>query len=131
MIFGNITEFLMSLKPDWSDATLNSSGVTAFDLRVLVKADSAETVTKGGIILPEATTEADKHAMQKATIVSIGENAWEEAADRANRRGAAFRMPQIGDRVLVGKYAGTTIKGLDGELYRILNDEDVIGRLAE
>jgi co-chaperonin GroES (HSP10) len=111
-------------------AQLNTSGVTALDLRVVVKPDKAAEKI-GGIILPDMTREADKHAMQKATIVSVGENAWEEAAERAVRRGADFQMPQVGDRVMIGKYAGVRFKGLDGEDYALLNDDDVIGRLAE
>jgi chaperonin GroES len=109
----------------------NTSGVTALDLRVVVKPDKAQERTAGGIILADVTREADKHAMQKATIISVGENAWEEAAERAARRGAEFQMPQVGDRVMIGKYAGVRFKGLDGEDYALLNDDDVIGRLAE
>lgn len=109
--------------------SLNTSGVVALDLRVVVKPDKVQDRTAGGIIIPD--TDKEKHAMQKATIVSVGENAWEEAADRAARRGSSFDMPQPGHRVMIGKYAGTRFKGVDGEDYVLMNDEDVIGRLAE
>lgn len=106
---------------------LNASGVQPLDLRVLVKPDSIEQVSKGGIILPPSTTEADKFAMQKGTLVAVGENAWEEAASRSS----AFSKPVPGDRVMIGKYAGVRIKGIDGDDYVLMNDEDVIGRLEE
>lgn len=107
--------------------TTNTSGIKPLDLRVLVKPDEVETKTKGGIILPEAAADQKKYAMQKATLVAVGENAWEEAASRS----IAFVRPQPGDRVLIGKYAGTRITGLDGEEYVLANDEDIIGRLEE
>ena len=109
---------------------LNTSGIVALDLRVLVKPDDA-AARIGSIALPPDMVERDKHAMQKGTIVCVGENAWEEAADRAARRGIDFRIPEPGDRVLIGKYAGVRLKGLDGADYVLLNDENIIGRLEE
>lgn len=106
---------------------MNNSGVQPLDLRVLVKPDSVEEVSKGGIILAATTVSADKQSMQKGTIVAVGENAWEEAASRS----AQFRKPAVGDRVMIGKYAGVRLKGLDEQDYVLMNDEDVIGRLSE
>lgn len=106
---------------------MNNSGIIPLDLRVLVKPDSAEKVTKGGIIIPEVVADQKKMAMMKGTLVAVGVNAWEEAAGRS----AAFKRPQSGDRVLIAKYGGVVVTGLDGEDYRLLNDEDIIGRLEE
>jgi chaperonin GroES len=106
---------------------MNNSGVQPLDLRVLVKPDSVEVVSKGGIILPPTATEADKFAMTKGTLVAVGENAWEEAASRSPH----FRKPTTGDRVMIGKFAGVRLRGVDGEDYVLMNDEDVIGRLEE
>jgi len=105
----------------------NSSGINPLDLRVLVKPDDVETRTAGGIILPESAADQKKHAMQKGTLVAVGENAWEEAASRS----PAFRKPVTGDRVLIAKYGGVRVTGLDGGEYILMNDEDVIGRLEE
>lgn len=110
-----------------SSGPVNRSGIQPLDLRVLVLPDSAETVSKGGIILPASATDQEKFAMQKGTLVSVGENAWEEAASRSSH----FRKPEPGARVLIGKYAGVRIKGLDGVEYLLMNDEDIIGRLEE
>ena len=106
---------------------MNNSGVQPLDLRVLVKPDAVEERSKGGIILPEAVKDVEKFACQKGTLVAVGENAWEEAAGRS----VNVRKPAPGDRVMVGKYAGVRIKGLDGEDYVLMNDEDVVGRLEE
>jgi co-chaperonin GroES (HSP10) len=105
----------------------NQSGIHPLDLRVLVLPDSAEKVTKGGIILPEDEVEKQDHAQCKATMIAVGENAFEEAAARS----AAFTKPQPGDRVLIAKYGGIIIKGNDGVKYRLMNDEDVTARLEE
>lgn len=109
------------------DLKMNNSGIIPLDLRVLVKPDSAEKVSKGGIIIPEVVADQKKMAMMKGTIVAVGVNAWEEAV----RRSAAFKRPEAGDRVLIAKYGGVVVTGLDGEDYRLLNDEDIIGRLEE
>lgn len=105
---------------------LNRSGVVPLDLRVLILPDAAETKV-GSIIIPDSITDQKKMAMCKGTLVAVGENAWEEAASRS----AAFRRPAPGDRVMIAKYGGVEIKGRDGADYRLMNDEDVIGRLEE
>lgn len=105
---------------------LNPSGILPLDLRVLVLPDSAETVTKGGIILPEPEVDKQKFAQCKATIVAVGVNAFGEA-----RKNPDFVAPAPGDRVLIAKYHGVMIIGNDGADYRLLNDEDVTARLEE
>lgn len=105
---------------------VNTSGVYPLDLRVLVLPDSAEAVTKGGIILPEPEVDKQKFAQCKATIIAVGENAFHEA-----RRNPDFVKPAPGDRVLIAKYHGVMIVGDDGGDYRLLNDEDVTARLEE
>jgi co-chaperonin GroES (HSP10) len=44
-------------------------------------------------------------------------------------RSAEFSKPQPGDRVLISKYGGVVLTGKDGKEYRLMNDEDVIGRV--
>jgi chaperonin GroES len=108
------------------EKTRNTSGIAPLDLRVLVKPDSAERRTPGGIILPDETVEKDEWAMQKGTLVAVGTCAWAEAkADRG------FEAPEPGDRVLIGKYSGTKVTGTDGEKYLMMNDADVLGVLTE
>lgn len=106
---------------------LNNSGIRPLDLRVLVLPDPVEVKTAGGIILPTMSAEEKKYAMQKGTLIAVGENAWEEAAARS----VVFRKPQVGDRVLIAKYGGVRVTGLDDNEYILMNDEDVIGRLEE
>ena len=105
---------------------MNTSGIDPIDVRVLVRPDSAERKTAGGIILPDSNVEQKEHAQVKGTLIAAGANAWAEA--KANPE---FTPPQPGDRVLIAKYGGIVVEGLDGEKYRIMNDSDVTGRLIE
>lgn len=105
----------------------NNSGFIPIDLRVLVLPDPVEDRSPGGIILPEQAKEKGKFETIKATLVAIGENAWEEAAGRS----AAFRKPLPGDRVIIAKYGGILLTGEDGKDYRLMNDVDVIARLED
>lgn len=105
----------------------NPSGIIPMDLRVLVKPDTVEERSKGGIIIPEAAQEKEKYAQCKATVIAVGENAFEEAASRS----PSFVKPRAGTRILIAKYGGVLLKGKDGEEYRIMNDEDVIARLED
>lgn len=106
---------------------MNNSGIAPLDLRVLVLPDDVERKTAGGIIIPESASEQKKFAMQKGALVAVGENAWEEAASRS----PSFVKPKAGDRVLIAKYGGVRVTGLDGVEYILMNDEDIIGRLEE
>lgn len=108
-------------------ASLNTSGFEPLDLRVLVLPDEVQTKTKGGLHLPDSIIEQDKFAQTKATIIAVGDNAWEEAKARA----PGFRSPAPGDRILYGKYSGQRLTGDDGKEYVIMNDEDVLARLSE
>lgn len=96
----------------------NTSGITPLDLRILVKPDPVEEVSKGGIILADATKDREKYAGTKATLIALGDNAFKEWGDHAAK-------PKPGDRVHYAQYSGARIKGEDGEDYVIMNDADL------
>lgn len=100
----------------------NRSGLTPFDLRVVVLVDGVEKVTKGGIILPEPTVDKEKYAVVKGTLVAAGANAFKEAK---------IAHPIPGDRVMIAKYGGIMMTNAEGEDYRLMNDEDIVGWLKE
>lgn len=107
----------------------NSSGIIPMDKRVLVKPDTVEQKTAGGIILLD--TEKQQMAQLKATVIAVGETAWSEAMHDARNFGVEFTRPLPGDRVMIAKYGGIEVKGSDGATYRLLNDEDCTARLEE
>lgn len=105
---------------------INTSGIEPLDLRVLVFPDTVDEKI-GSIIVPEQVKERDKYAQIRATVVAVGENAWEEASSRS----PGFVAPKAGDRVIIQKYGGIDLEGpKDGKMYRLLNDQDILGRLA-
>jgi len=97
----------------------NRSGLLPVDLRILVKPDPVEEVSKGGIILADTTRDRQKYAATKATLIAAGDNAFKEWGEGA-------RKPQPGDRVIYAQYTGAREKGADGEDYCVMNDADLL-----
>ncbi len=83
--------------------------------RVVVERDESETVTAGGIVLPD--TAKDKPTRGK--IVSVGDGRLLKDGKRAK--------PQVkaGDRVLFSSYAGEVFKLGDRELV-LMHEEDIL-----
>lgn len=93
--------------------------------RILVKPDPVETKTDSGIIIA-TDTEAKRHqaAAEKGTVVSIGETSFKDYGGDPN-------LLSVGCKVYYAKYAGKTVKDVDGSEYVILNDEDCLGIFKE
>lgn len=92
--------------------------------RVIVKPDPIEEVTESGIVVSVGEKKDREQAAQTSgVVVAIGPTAW-----RAFDDGDPWCA--IGDRVRYAKYGGWAFHE-DGEEYRLLNDEDVIGRIVE
>jgi chaperonin GroES len=100
---------------------MNPSGIAPLDVKVLIQPDRVEEKTAGGIFIPDTTKDREKYATVRGIILATGENAFADWGDA--------RKPSPGDRVVTAQYAGVNIKGLDGEEYRLVNDEDVISLL--
>lgn len=98
---------------------MNPSGLHPLDLRILVKPDPVEEVSKGGIIIADSIRDRSKYAATKATLIAAGANAFREW-------GAGARKPEPGDRVLFAQYTGAREQGSDGEDYIVMNDADLL-----
>jgi chaperonin GroES len=83
--------------------------------RVLVKRIPEATVSKGGIIIPDAA----KEKPVEGTVVSVGLG---KMTEHGTRIPLAFKD---GDHVIFGRFAGKEIK-IDGEDYVALADADII-----
>ena len=82
--------------------------------RVVLKRTEAEEKTKGGIILTSAAQE--KPEVYEVIVVGPG----------GMVDGNEVKMTvAAGDRVIVGKYSGTTVK-VDGEEYSIVRQSDIL-----
>ncbi len=83
--------------------------------RVVVEREEAESVTAGGIVLPDSAK--DKPARGK--VVSVGEG---RLLDDGTRKGLQVKP---GDRILFTSYAGESFKLGDQELM-LMREEDIL-----
>lgn len=87
--------------------------------RVLVKRLEEETVTKGGIIIPDSA----KEKPQRGEVIAAGPGKLDDSGKR---------MPlnvKAGDIVLFAKYAGTEIK-VDGVEHVFMREDDILGIIS-
>jgi co-chaperonin GroES (HSP10) len=98
----------------------NTSGLVPLGHAVLIKPYEPE-LRQGVIQLPDSVKGRTTMVEQRATVVAIGDCAWnDEEVPRA----------QPGDRVLVTKFAGYMAVGpADGEQYRLINDLDIFAKI--
>ena len=91
----------------------------------LIKPQKVEDKSAGGLYLPDHTRDRMQYAVDRGTLIDIGEGFFE---------GLHGPVPQIGDTVIYDKYKGTLITiQTDGvrEDYRLLNDNEIIAILEE
>ena len=85
--------------------------------RVVVKPIERETVSKGGIVLPDTA----KEKPQEGKVVAVGEG-------RLSDEGKRLPMDvKVGDIVIYAKYGGTEIK-IDSEELVILRESDILAK---
>ncbi|PID49458.1 MAG: co-chaperone GroES [Proteobacteria bacterium] len=88
--------------------------------RVVVRRMEEERKTAGGIIIPDNATEKP----DRGQVVAAGPGKYGDDNER---------MPlqvKVGDAVLFGKYAGTTVK-VDGEELLIMREEDILAVIEQ
>lgn len=90
--------------------------VPLFD-RVVVKLTEVEETTSTGIILPGSA----KEKPQIFEVVAVGPGGEIEGK-------STTMTSQVGDRVIISKYAGTEIK-LDGVEYNIVRQGDILAKI--
>ena len=104
--FHGIKELIIMLKP------LND--------HIVVKRLEQESVSKGGIIIPDTA----KEKPAKGVVMAVG------AGKRAKDGTRLSPEVKAGDIVLFGKYSGSEVK-LNGEEYMILREDDVLAIVEE
>lgn len=92
--------------------------------RVLIKPDSVEETTKGGIVLAQALVQQEKNSQDKGTVLAVGSGCWKEFGDGSP-------WCKEGDKVYYPKYSGMKVKDNDKEEYIIVNDEDIVAIIEE
>jgi chaperonin GroES len=82
--------------------------------RVVIKMLETEETTKSGIVLPGSAQEKP----QEAEIVAVGPGGLVDGKE-------VSMQVEVGDRVLISKYAGTEVK-IDNVEYTILKQSDIL-----
>jgi len=84
--------------------------------RVVVRRTEEETKSSGGIVLPGSATE--KPSQGEVLAVGPGKKLEDGSVQPVDLT--------VGDKILFGQYAGSTVK-LDGEELLIMNESEVFG----
>ncbi len=83
--------------------------------RVLVQRIEEGEEIKGGIIIPDSA----KEKPQEARVIALGTGALDKDGKKI-----PFSV-KTGDKVLIGKYAGTEVK-LNDEIYLLLSENEIL-----
>jgi co-chaperonin GroES (HSP10) len=102
----------------------NTSGLLPCGRAVLVRPYQPE-VKASTIILPDSVKLSGETIEQRAVVVAIGPAAWHE-----ERQQGYGNRAEVGDKVLISKFAGHMAQGTkDGEQYRFVNDRDIFAKI--
>ncbi|WP_028449632.1 MULTISPECIES: co-chaperone GroES [Chitinibacter] len=82
--------------------------------RVVIKRVEAEEKTASGIVLPGSATEKP----DMGEVVAVGSG---KVLENGEVRALTVK---VGDKVILGKYSGQTVK-IDGEELTVLREEDI------
>jgi chaperonin GroES len=84
--------------------------------RILVKREEEKEVKKGGINIPDTA----KEKPQEGKVIAVGNG-------KVNDEGKKVPLDvKAGDKILFGKYSGTTVK-VDGDELLVMREEDIMG----
>jgi len=88
--------------------------------RVVVKRMEEERTSAGGIVIPDSATEKP----DKGEIIAAGKG---KILDSGDIRALDVK---VGDKVLFGKYAGTTVK-VEGEDLLVMREDDIVAVIED
>jgi len=106
---------------------VNESGLQPIEFKVLLLPDKVKkTVGKNNLIIqPEDRVFKEQAGQVKCTLMAMGNSAFTERGERW------FDAPEVGDKVLIARYAGFVHEGKDGKDYRFVNDKEIAGIITE
>jgi len=96
--------------------------------RVIIKPDSIEEVTPGGIVIAQTDSyvRSEKAATSTGEIMGFGEAAWLDPMMGGEP------WVEVGDRVVYARYAGKFVTDPeDGKEYVVINDDAIQARIVE
>ena len=87
--------------------------------RVVVKRVEEERKTPGGIVIPDNAAEKP----DQGEVIAVGNG---KILEDGKVRPLDVK---VGDRILFGKYSGSTVK-MEGEEYLVMREDDIMGIIA-
>ncbi len=97
---------------------MNESRWEPLEFKCIVKPkEIKETSDSGKIYLAAQTIDTDKYKQEEGELIAIGSKAFCDWPVK----------PEVGDTVTFDRYAGS-LKNLDGQDYRFLNDTEIVAR---
>ena len=87
--------------------------------RLWIETDVVEEKTEGGIFLPDSVRDQQSVAATRGKILAMGDDAFCELEEGSN-------TPEVGDRVIMARYAGLE---LENENQRLVEDDDIVAVL--
>jgi chaperonin GroES len=87
--------------------------------RVIVRRTEEERTSPGGIVIPDAATEKP----EQGEVLAVGNG---KVLDNGDCRALDVK---VGDKVLFGKYAGTSVK-VEGEELLVMREDDILAILG-
>ncbi len=87
--------------------------------RILIRRVEDKEQVRGGIIIPDSA----KEKPMEGKVIAVGSGRIEKDGKRTSLE------VKVGDRVLIGKYAGTEIK-IDDKEHIILKEDEVLGIIS-
>ena len=86
---------------------------------ILIDPDKKETVSPGGIVIPEKIIEKERKATEYGTVLQVGPTAYMD-------HGRDPSIIKVGDRVCFIRYSGKEVVDLDEKTYLVVNDDDIL-----
>ena len=99
----------------------NDTGIEPVEYKCLVELDVFPKKSSGGVQLPDALWERKQMAETKGTLLAVGSMAFMDWHGR---------IPQVGERVMIKKYAGVTREADPTDLCRVVNDKEILAVLT-
>ena len=93
--------------------------------RVVIKPAEPESVSKGGIVIPDVA----KEKSVRGTVVAVGAGKYMEVVLGDSRVPCQPLTVRVGDTVLFERYAGSEVE-IDGTTYKIVRESDILAVLG-
>lgn len=102
--------------------------IIPFGNKILVRLEKIEEKSSGGLFIPESSVCAEQMGHVMGEIVGMGDMAFRDLFDIDK---GFIPDIQIGDWITFDRYAGYAFENGNKEMFRIMNDKDVLAIIKD